>query len=102
MPVLVLAAFPKKSTKTDSDGMVFWSARTPIVPASFKTFSVRKLPRANVSGQVEHTIAAALAFEKVFMAVQDHDFLDILLRVFGKAREFRGHPTKTAEHSPDG
>src|SRR6266436_1568771 len=42
IPVVVLAIFPKKSTNADSCGMVFWSARIPIVPASFKTFSITR------------------------------------------------------------
>src|SRR6266568_2353277 len=42
IPVVVLAFFPKKSTKTASPGMVFWSARIPIVPASFRTFSITR------------------------------------------------------------
>src|SRR5713226_379786 len=42
IPVVVLAIFPKKSTNAASCGMVFWSARMPIVPASFKTFSITR------------------------------------------------------------
>ena len=58
-----------------------------------------KLPCAKVSGQVEHAFAAALAFEKVFMAVQDDDLFDILFRVFRKARKLGSHPAHIAEHS---
>src|SRR6266704_2338703 len=42
IPVVVLAFFPKKSTKTASPGMVFWSARIPTVQVSFKTFSITR------------------------------------------------------------
>src|SRR5437588_1642966 len=42
IPVVVLAAFPKKSTKTASSGMLFWSARIPTLPASFNTFSITR------------------------------------------------------------
>src|SRR5258708_4770040 len=40
IPVVVQACFPKKSTNTPSPGIVFWSARIPIVPVSFNTFSI--------------------------------------------------------------
>ena len=36
MPVVVQAGVPKKSTKTPSCVMVFWSARIPTVPALFQ------------------------------------------------------------------
>src|SRR5437016_4500708 len=54
-----------------------------------------------MSSQIEHAFAAALAFEKVFLTVQNNDLLDVLPRVLRKAREFHGHPAKIAEHSAD-
>src|SRR5712664_2610182 len=42
IPVVVLAGLPNKSTNTASSGMVFWSARIPTVPASFKTLSITR------------------------------------------------------------
>src|SRR5215831_20973472 len=57
-----------------------------------------KLPRADVPGQIKHSFAAPLAFQKVLMSVQDNCFFDILLRVFGEARKFHGHPSQVAEH----
>src|SRR5271154_2541069 len=58
----------------------------------------RKFPRADVAGEVQNAFTTLLAGEEVFVAVEDDELLDILLGVFGKAREFGGHPAEIADH----
>ena len=57
-----------------------------------------KLPRAYVPRQVQHAFATPLALQKVFMAVENDESVDILPRVSREARKFRRHPTEIAKH----
>ncbi len=58
----------------------------------------RKLPRADVACEIEDAFAAALAFEEIFVAVEDDVALDILRGVAREAGELGGHPAEIAEH----
>src|SRR5919109_5519959 len=51
-----------------------------------------------MSRKVKHAFATPLAFQKVFMAVENNNAFNILLRVFGEASKFRGHPSQIAKH----
>ena len=52
--------------------------------------------------QIEHAFAATLAFEKIFMAFENDDPLDIFFCEAREAGEFGGHPAKIADHFAHG
>ncbi len=58
-----------------------------------------EFPGADVAGEIENAFAAALAFEEIFMAVEDDVPLDVFFCVAREARKFGGHPSKIAQHA---
>ena len=59
----------------------------------------RQLPRSDVPRQIEHTFPAPLALQKVVVPVEHHNLLDIFLRISGKPRKLRRHPSQIPHHS---
>ncbi len=59
----------------------------------------REFPRAHMRGKEKYSLAAALPFQKIIVAVENNDLLDIFPRVAGHHSEFRRHPAETTHHS---
>jgi len=57
-----------------------------------------EFPGAEVAGQKEHAFAATMAFQKILMAIEDEDLLDILFGASRKSGELDGHPAEIADH----
>src|SRR6266404_89338 len=59
----------------------------------------RQLPRAHVRRKKEHAFSTTLAFQKIFLAIEDNHFLDIFSGVARHARKLCGHPAEAAHHT---
>jgi hypothetical protein len=61
----------------------------------------REFPGADVAGEVDDAFAAAVAGEKIFVAVKDENIVNIFCGVAGEAGELGGHPAEVADHLAD-
>jgi hypothetical protein len=56
------------------------------------------MPTVPESSQIQDAFATPLPFQKIFVAVKNHQLFDIFFRQARESRKFRGHPAKIAHH----
>jgi len=59
----------------------------------------RQFPRAHVSGEEQNSFAARLRRGEILKTIEQHDALDILLRISREVRKFRAHPAELPHHA---
>src|ERR1700737_5475653 len=52
--------------------------------------------------KINYAFSTPEPLQKIFVAIETHDLLNVRRVIFGKSREFRGHPAKVANHFAHG